>query len=470
MKVIKSALILLMLSCLISCQRFDNSLLSRERPPSKVSTNNSTLAEVAVPQTIAQLETNLESYVPQVKIIAPRLGETFSQTNIGVELTVENLPVFRDEKLQLGNHLNLIVDNEPAKQIYNPKEPIILTNLTPGTHSVRVIAVRPWGESFKNEAAYAQTSFNILTETNDNRPDIDRPLLTYNSPTGVYGAEPILLDFYLTNAPLHAIAKNNPNLKDWRVRATVNGTGFILENWQPVYLTGLKPGENWVQLELIDETGNNIENAFNNTVRVFQYDPQQLDTLAKLVTDKIPTNEARAIVEPRIVASNFLAEDTEVIDDEVNSVPVVENEPSIETPEPTVSTASKEEPIVKQLNDTVQPTTRSETQKKNEQSNSETTATDRERVEVEQPKVETEQTIAILEPDSEEAVITIDLHSANSSEITEPEIEITTVPSKPDGSFEAIEPKETQPQWWKKFLVGLRRQIEALAQRLPDRV
>ena len=34
--------------------------------------------------------------------------------------------------------------------------------------------------------------------------------------------------------------------QDWRIRATIDGTSFIIENWQPIYLTGLKPGDNWV--------------------------------------------------------------------------------------------------------------------------------------------------------------------------------------------------------------------------------
>lgn len=358
MKTIKISLILLIiLFCSLGCQRLDNRFLSSDRPNSGAVLSDSNLAEVATPRTIARLERTLEEYVPQVKIVAPQSGQTFSQTEINVELAVENLPIFRDEKLQLGNHLNLIVDNEPVKRIYSLSEPVTLKNLTPGTHSLRVFAVRPWGESFKNEEAYAQTTFNVLTETNNNRPDVDRPLLTYSSPTGIYGAEPILLDFYLTNAPLHAIAQNNPQLEDWRVRATVNGTSFTLENWQPVYLTGLKPGENWVQLELVNEAGRNIENAFNNTVRVFQYDPQQSDTLAKLVTDKISLAEAKAIVEQLSGSSETPAEKTEAIDDDAEpDLPAdssldtsVESEPSVEIPssdkEPTVSGASEVEEL-----------------------------------------------------------------------------------------------------------------------------
>jgi hypothetical protein len=70
-------------------------------------------------------------------------------------------------------------------------------------------------------------------------------VLTYSRPTGSYGAEPIMLDFYLTNAPLHLVAQENPDdeIADWRIRVTVNGESFVLDRWQPVYLKGFKPGK-----------------------------------------------------------------------------------------------------------------------------------------------------------------------------------------------------------------------------------
>ncbi|MDJ0570849.1 MAG: hypothetical protein QNJ53_17640 [Pleurocapsa sp. MO_192.B19] len=310
MKTIKLCLLLLCLIYLVSCGQvnIDNSLsnysldtlrdrFSNTAKSVSLDTTKSNLAETATPTIIRELNQELKQFTPQVKIISPQAEQVFNKTDINVELKVEDLPIFQDDKLKLGLHLDLILDNEPSQEIYDLDKPIILENLNPGTHSIRVFASRPWGESFKNEGAYAQTTFSVLTETNNNRPEPNLPLLTYSKPTGTYGAEPFMLDFYLTNAPLHAVAQNDPELKDWRVKTTVNGTSFILENWQPIYLTGLNKGENWIKLELIDEAGNNIQNTFNNTVRVINYDPQQTDTLAKLITNKIPLTEARSIVE-----------------------------------------------------------------------------------------------------------------------------------------------------------------------------
>ncbi|MGB5711528.1 MAG: hypothetical protein WBM44_11545, partial [Waterburya sp.] len=217
MKTIKIGLFLFLLSCLVGYGQLDNNhSLTSDRFTNSIAlaATNSNLAEVAPPKIIKELERELEQYVPQVRIMTPKAEQTFKQTDIAIELEVEDLPIFRDDKLRLGNHLNLIIDNEPFQPIYSLDEPIVIKNLTPGTHTIRVFATRPWGESFKTEGAYAQTTFNVLTETNDNRPQPNVPLLTYNSPTGTIGAEPLLLDFYLTNAPLHAIAHDNPNLLD----------------------------------------------------------------------------------------------------------------------------------------------------------------------------------------------------------------------------------------------------------------
>lgn len=500
MKIIKLSLFLLLLSCSIGCTQLD---LGNSRSSDRVSntialnSSNTDLAEVTTPKIVKDLDRDLQQYVPQIKIVTPQAEQTFDSNDISLELEVKDLPVFQDDKLQLGNHLNLIVDNEPLQPIYDLDKPIIIRGFTPGTHTIRVFAVTPWGESFKNEGAYAQKTFNVLTETNDNRPDSSKPLLTYNSPTGTYGAEPFLLDFYLTNAPLHAIAKNNPELKDWRVRATVNGTSFILENWQPIYLTGLKPGDNWVQLELIDEAGNNIENAFNNTVRVFNYDPQQQDTLAQLVTGRISLATAKSLVQPNsgiqpVATAPTIEPQQDIepeitVDDSVNTS--VATEPSVvemplpTTTEPTVSTESEtgSPRIPKSLeipDSTLAPTaleTPVEPKKEPEpeiepelESNKFPQTTDSIAV-TEQTEQQPQATIVVTAADSEE-ITTIEVPQPESVEITESEIAIAIPQTQAEDNLSKPEPSRSPSRWWKKILVGLRQKIEALARQLPDEV
>lgn len=263
-----------------------------------------TFSEVSPPEVIQQLRQALETYQPQVKILSPQSDEVLQDNRVTAQFQVQNLPIFKNSELDLGPHLHVILDNQPYIAIYDLKAPLVLPDLAPGTHTLRVFASRPWNESFKNEGAYAQTTFHIFTKTDDNKPDANQPLLTYSSPGGSYGAEPILLDFYLTNAPLHLVAQENPQdeIADWRIRCTINGNSFVLDRWEPIYLKGFKPGKNWVQLEFLDEQANPIKNVFNNTVRVITYEPKGKDTLSRLTRGELSTDAARGIVEPNYTA------------------------------------------------------------------------------------------------------------------------------------------------------------------------
>ncbi len=299
------------------------------------------LSEVAPPKVIQQLSQSLEAYQPQVTILSPSPDEVFQDTKVSAKLQVQDLPIFQDPELGMGPHLKVILDNEPYTMVYDLNQPLVFPDLEPGTHTLRVFASSPWHESFKNEGAYAQTTFHIFTKTTDNNPDPAQPLLTYSRPTGSYGAEPIMLDFYLTNAPLHLVAQENPEdeIADWRIRATVNGESFVLDRWQPVYLKGFKPGKNWVKLEFLDEQGNPVKNVFNNTVRLINYEPKGKDTLSKLVRGEISALAARGIVE-----QNYKLQPTPTPSPaEIPSVtPPVEEEPTSESATPEAQTTDTE--------------------------------------------------------------------------------------------------------------------------------
>ena len=287
------------------------------------------LTETASPKTFLDLGRVLDQYQPQIKIISPKAGQLLSDNTVTVSFQLQDLPIYKDKSLGLGPHLHLVVDDQPYQSIYNASESIVLKDLEPGTHTVRIFAASPWDEAFKNDGAFAQVTFDIFTKTDDNRPQTKKPLLTYNQPQGTYGAEPILLDFYVTNAPLHLIAQESDtdSVQDWKVKATVNGQSFLLDRWQPTYLKGFKPGKNWVQLEFIDENGNRVENFGNNTARIFNYEPGGQDSLAQLTRGEISIAQARGIVDPTYTPAALLKP---IAPD----VPAVKSTKSVDTPVP----------------------------------------------------------------------------------------------------------------------------------------
>ncbi|MFY7805240.1 MAG: hypothetical protein ACOVQ7_17620 [Limnoraphis robusta] len=356
-----SALAVILVFNLLGCKQPE--LPEASLPIISVSQPTTEMAEVSPPKAIQMLHPPLDVHQPQVTILSPQPDELLQDNTINVQLQVQDLPIFRDETLGLGPHLQAILDNQPLEDIYTLDQPLILSDLEAGTHTLRIFAAYPWGESFKNEGAYAQTTFHIFTKTPENNPNPQLPLLTYNQPRGTYGAEPVLLDFYLANAPLHLVAQENPEdeIVDWRIRVTLNSQSFIIDQWQPIYIKGIKPGKNWVQLEYLDELGEPLTNVYNNTARVFTYDPNSQDTLSKLVRGELTIAQARPIVdrgyegkiitpEPQITPT--LEEIPEILEpvetpEEVEIVPSTEQTPEtlepVETPEEIEIVPSTEE-------------------------------------------------------------------------------------------------------------------------------
>ena len=324
---------------LVSCGNNLETIDTSATEQSSVPPQEEKLTEVAPPILIEQLRQSLEQYQPQVTILSPKMDEILPSTTVNVQVQVGDLPIFQNPELKLGPHLHLIVDNETYGAVYDVDKPIVLTDLTPGTHTLRLFASRPWHESFKNEGAYAQTTFHVLTKTNENNPDPSLPLLTYSRPKGTYGAEPIMLDFYLTNAPLHLVAPEE--IADWRIRVTANGQSFLLDTWQPIYLQGFKPGKNWVQLEFIDGAGNNIPNVFNNTARLITYEPNGQDSLAKIVRGEVELEAVRGIVD-----QNYQVPSSPPITDQ-EEIPGVEAETTVV--EPTEEATFTDEPTVEEI-------------------------------------------------------------------------------------------------------------------------
>ena len=341
--IIKWVVALVLVVSLSSCAEAASSKEPSIQPQVKAppaSEISGTFSETAPPDVIQALRPSLEGYQPQVSILSPQIDEVLQENTVNVRLQVKDLPIFKDPQWQLGPHLHLILDNEPYIAVYDLNQSVVLPNLSPGTHTLRVFASRPWHESFKNEGAYAQTTFHILTKTEENNPDTKLPLLTYSRPNGNYGAEPIMLDFYLTNAPLHSVAETNPDdmMSNWRIRSTINGESFILDRWQPIYLKGFKPGKTWIKLEFLDNQGQPVKNAFNTTIRLIDYQPNGQDTLSKIVRGELTADEVRGIVDQNYTVKTPVTQpsstETPAPKTEQQSIPEVKPADVTETPAP----------------------------------------------------------------------------------------------------------------------------------------
>lgn len=162
-----------------------------------------------------------------------------------------------------GQHVHLIVDNEPYLAIYDASEPVSLGELDPGSHAVRAFPSRQWHESVKEPGAFASQEFAVGGVGGPSVMPPDEPLLTYSRPKGSYegaGADSIMVDFYLTNVELEPGGH--------RVRLTVNdAVEYEITEWKPHFLVGVPPGEHTVTLELLDPAGRPVAGALNRTSR-----------------------------------------------------------------------------------------------------------------------------------------------------------------------------------------------------------
>lgn len=213
----------------------------------------------AIPGTENQLLHDQD--VPEVSlaITAPEDGAVLeSGEKVEVSFDVGNYRT----GTEIGQHVHLIVDNNPYIAHYDATTPVVLENLEPGTHTLRAFPARHYHLSLKEGDVFKTTTFHVEEKSDDYTFDREKPYVTYSRPKGTYGqdaAKSLLLDFYVQNVELGTDAK---------VVYGVNGEETELTEWKPVLLPPLEAGEHEITLKLVDMEGNLIENGgFNNTTR-----------------------------------------------------------------------------------------------------------------------------------------------------------------------------------------------------------
>ncbi|MGB7923975.1 MAG: hypothetical protein WCF57_12080 [Pyrinomonadaceae bacterium] len=248
---------------------------------------------------------------PVMRFVEPREGATINGSTVNVKLDLsgdlKGYKPMKDPATGMGNHIHVILDNQPYEAYYDLSQPFELRNVTEGKHTLRVFASRPWHESYKNDGSFQMVTFNVkgggdaskptttnsgqvMANNNVNKSgntnaaatparegkdmaaseafnvDPKKPLLTYSRPKGEYkgaDADAIMIDFWLTNAKLQGDGG------EYRVRYSVDGgeTKFI-EKWEPIWLAGWTAGKHNVKLELVGKDGNPVDNGgFNMTTR-----------------------------------------------------------------------------------------------------------------------------------------------------------------------------------------------------------
>lgn len=249
-----------------------------------------------------------DAAAPTLQIVQPAANSTVNSSTVKVKLNISgDLKGYKphmDPETKMGNHIHVILDNQPYEAYYNLDQEFELRNVTDGEHTLRVFPSRPWHESYKNAGAFQMVKFTVKngggdaskpTTTNSGNTmananansnanaaptpegkamqsstagavDPTKPLLTYSRPKGEYkgaDADAIMIDFWLANAKLTGDGG------EYRVRYSVDGgEAKFIEKWEPIWLSGWANGTRSVKLELVDKDGNVVDNGgYNSTTR-----------------------------------------------------------------------------------------------------------------------------------------------------------------------------------------------------------
>ena len=230
------------------------------------------LQEVPPPGAVVQIGAALANRRPRLRISAPAEGALVPAGPWRLDLDLEDWPLATDPELGLGAHLVVQVDDGPGMRIGDWSQgdagsgrlELAMAPLTPGSHRITAYAALPWGEAVKLPGASVQRLVQRVAANPLSQPAAGSPQLLAVSPDGLSASEPVLIDWLLRDAPLQGLREGDAR---WRLRISVNGDSFLVDQNTPLWLRGLKPGSNALLLELLDGLGEPLNPPFNSVVR-----------------------------------------------------------------------------------------------------------------------------------------------------------------------------------------------------------
>ena len=257
--------------------------------PLAVSAPTGRLQEVAPPAAVQQLQAALAERSPQLRITAPRDGQTLPAGDWHLRLEVSDWPLVDAGSLGLGTHVVVQIDDQPPLRLTEETSlqpeasplaadpggqhdrdqrshslDVVLPALAPGSHRLTAYAATPWGEAMKNPGAWQQLRLQRLLANELAVPAAGSPQLIPVSPATPQAAEPVLLDWLLLDAPLQHLAEGDDS---WRLRVSLNSDSFLVDQNAPLWLRGWRPGSNALRLDLVDSRGEPLNPPFNSLVR-----------------------------------------------------------------------------------------------------------------------------------------------------------------------------------------------------------
>ncbi len=210
--------------------------------------------------------------LPTVRIVAPGREQVLPRDKAAdflVKLDVKNWQTATG-----SSHVHLILDDKPYKPLYDPKQPVKMSELpggdalAEGQHILVAFPSRANHESVKTPGALAITEFWV-GKKGPRTQDVNKAMLIYSRPKGEYKgdmANHVIVDFQLANDKLSPSGDH--------VHVSVTGPGIEGEKTAdatqfgpPFYLDNLQDGSYTVKLDLLAGDGKPVPGAWNSTSR-----------------------------------------------------------------------------------------------------------------------------------------------------------------------------------------------------------
>ena len=266
-----AVLLVAALMLLAGCNRVAASRSSSPAPaPLPVQGPSGGLQEVAPPAAVQQIQAALAERQPQVSIQIPRDGSDLPAGPVKLQVQVRDWPLVDAGVLGLGPHLVVQVDDLAPQRLTTSRSGQFPTRLDaelpplgPGSHRLTAYAAKPWGEVVKSPGASDQVRVNRVAANPLATPQPGTPQLIGVGTADLAGREPVLLDWLLIDVPLQGLRDNDGS---WRLRVTVNGDSFLVDQNSPLWLKGWHSGSNSVLMELVDGRGAPLNPPFNTLV------------------------------------------------------------------------------------------------------------------------------------------------------------------------------------------------------------
>ncbi len=188
-----------------------------------------------------------------IELIQPTDYEELAAGKLSFQYDVKNF------RLDGGNYITLKLNQDFS---YESTKPDLTVPVGQGNYVALSFLCLPNHISLKNYGNYVVRNFQVGKSSGKAKDDT-KPMIFYHYPDGQITRQEngVLLDFYLLNTSLGE--------DGYKVKIEIADQEFLVEEWVPYLIEGLKNGEHNVTLSLLDKNNKPVNSVFHTATGSF---------------------------------------------------------------------------------------------------------------------------------------------------------------------------------------------------------